>query len=286
MNKRVKFALAVLVLLAIIAASFIYLSKLNIAVLNPKGLIALKERRLMIIAALLMLIVVLPVFVMTIYFAWKYRAGNPQAEHKPDWDNNHIAEAIWWGVPCIIITALAIVTWKSTHELDPYKPLDSDKKPLVIQVVALQWKWLFIYPEQKIATINFVQFPENVPLDFEITADAPMNSFWIPQLGGQIYAMPSMKTQLHLIAHEAGTYNGLSANLSGDGFAGMTFSAKASTEEDFNEWVKAAQQSSKQLDLSEYNTLAQPSKYDPVSLYQLQNEGLFSEILMKYGMPM
>ena len=172
-----------------------------------------------------------------------------------------------------------------TYELDPYKPIVSDVKPMKIQVVALQWKWLFIYPEENIATVNYFQFPQKTPIHFEITADAPMNSFWIPRLGGQIYAMPKMKTELYLMADEPGSYNGASANLSGVGFAGMHFIAEASTDETFQEWVKNAKQSSNTLNLEEYNQLAKPSKNNPVTVYQLEEKDLFHEILMKYMLP-
>src|SRR5690606_1455086 len=144
-----------------------------------------------------------------------------------------------------IMTIIAcIVTWHKTHELDPFKPIESDKKTLTIQVVALQWKWRFIYPEENIATINLVQFPENTPIHFEITADAPMNSFLIPSLGGQIYAMPNMKTELNLIANKRGDFRGISANLSGEGFSGMNFIARSSTEKEYRNWVESVQISS------------------------------------------
>ena len=198
------------------------------AVLDPKGFIAFEERDLLYITALLMLTVVVPVLVLAVVICWKYRAGNKKAKYEPEWDKSWALELVWWGFPCIIVALLSVLTVKSCLDLDPFKPLESDVKPLKIQVVALQWKWLFIYPEQKIATINFVQFPEKTPINFELTADAPMNSFWIPQLGGQIYAMPGMSTKLHLIANEAGSYRGSSSNISGNGFAGMIFTAKKS----------------------------------------------------------
>lgn len=252
----------------------------DIAVLNPKGWIALEERDLMLIAILMMLIVVIPVFVLTIVIAWEYRASN-KAEYSPDWDYSFLAEALWWGFPCAIIFVLSIITWKSSHTLDPYKPLETDAKPLTIQVVALQWKWLFIYPEQNIATVNFLQFPEQVPINFEITADAPMNSFWIPQLGGQIYAMPGMRTKLHLIANEAGSFRGCSANISGAGFSGMTFIAKASSESDFKSWVEMVKQSPSLLGKKEYEALAAPSEYNPEAFYQLHDKVLFDWVVMK-----
>ncbi len=271
--------------LAILLAIFLYPYMLNSAVLDPKGLIALKERDLIYISTLLMLIIVVPVFLLTFAICLKYRVSNKNADYEPEWDYDFLAESIWWGFPCLIILILSIVTWKSTHELDPYKPLESSIKPLKIQVVALQWKWLFIYPDYQIASVNLFQFPEQTPLHFDITADAPMNSFWIPQLGGQIYAMPGMNTKLHLVAHQTGEFRGSSANVSGHGFAGMNFIAKSSTLEEFDNWIKAAQQSSQKLDMNEYYHLALPSEYQPVSLYKLDQDNLYHHILMKYMMP-
>src|SRR5262249_43331219 len=154
-----------------------------------------------------------------------------------------------------------------------------------IQAVALQWKWLFIYPEQSIATINFIQFPEKTPLHFEITADAPMNSFWIPQLGGQIYAMPAMRSRLNLIASETGSFRGCSANISGTGFAGMTFIAVSSSDGDFDEWVQKVKQSPKVMTQQEYQSLVEPSEYDPVAYFVLGQQDLFDQVLMKYMGP-
>ena len=257
----------------------------DVLVLQPKGMIAEKQKSLLIIATLLMLIVVIPVFVLTFFIAWRYRASNTKAKYTPDWSHSHLFESIWWGFPFAIVIALSIVTWKACHELDPFKPLDVATKPISIQAVALQWKWLFIYPEYNIATVNFVQFPEKTPLNFEVTADAPMNSFWIPQLGGQVYAMPAMRTKLHLIADAPGEFTGSSANLSGKGFAGMRFIAKASSQEDFDEWVQQVKQSSPSLTLDEYNALVEPSEYNPAGYYVLKEEGLFDHIVMKYMMP-
>jgi cytochrome o ubiquinol oxidase subunit 2 len=285
MKKVFKVTLVILIVLAAAACTAIYLSNHSIAVLDPKGMIGEKERDLIITASLLMLIVVIPVFALTWAFAWIYREGNVKAKHHPDWEHNYIAEYCWWGVPIFIIAILAVITWKSSHELNPFKPIVTGKKPITIQVVALEWKWLFIYPEQGIAVINFVQFPEKTPINFEITSDAPMNSFWIPQLGGQIYAMPAMRSKLHLIANEPGCFRGCSANISGTGFAGMKLTAKSSSEEDFSQWVQSIRQSSKSLDLDEYHYLLRPSEYDPVSYYILMQEDLFDRILMKYMLP-
>jgi len=279
------FALALLGVLALIVAVWVtvwYMQTHSIAVLDSKGAIGEQQSDLIITASQLMLIIVIPVFIMMIFFAWRYRASNKKAKHAPDWEHNYVAEYCWWGVPLIIIVVLAILTWRSSHRLNPFTPLESDKKALVIQVIALQWKWLFLYPEQGIATLNYVQFPEKTPVAFEITSDAPMNSFWIPQLGGQIYAMPAMRTQLHLIANEPGVFRGASANISGTGFASMHFTAEACSEEKFAEWVSAVRASGQPLGRDEYEALVEPSEKNPVALYVLKQDDLFDAVIMKY----
>lgn len=285
MKKAFKIALASLLILAVLALTALYISSHEIDILSPKGMIGEKERDIIVTALLLMLIVVIPVFFLTWFFAWRYREGNNKGKHAPDWEHNYIAEYCWWGVPMVIVTILGVIAWKSSHTLNPFRPIENGTKPITIQAVALEWKWLFIYPEQGIATVNLVQFPEKTPLNFEITADAPMNSFWIPQLGGQIYAMPAMRSKLHLIANGVGSYRGFSANFSGKGFAGMKFEAKSTTQEDFDQWVTSVKRSPKRLGLAEYAHLVEPSEYDPVSLYNLTDSGLFHNIIMKYLTP-
>ncbi len=270
---------------AFLSSFFSFVQANDTAIYAPKGMIALQEWSLIITTTLLMLIVVVPVFVLTFFFAWKYRATNKHAKYTPDWANNETLEAIWWAIPSVIILVLAVITWKSTHELDPYKPLRSNVKPITIQVVALDWKWLFIYPELHIATVNLVEFPFDTPINFEITADAPMNSFWIPALGGQVYAMPGMKTQLHLIASDVGTYTGTSANFSGSGFSDMKFDAKSVSPREFLEWAYAVKSASSSLTYDEYTRLSLPSKNHPVSLYSSVAPGLYDKIVMKFMVP-
>lgn len=256
-----------------------------ISVLFPVGIIGLEQRNLLYLIQALMLLVIIPVYVLTFVFSWKYRADNPKAKYEPDLVDSTVAEYIWWGLPAIMTLFIAIVTWIKTFELDPFKPLVSDKKEMTVQAVALQWKWLFIYPEEKIASLNFLQIPAKTPIHFEITADAPMNSLWIPHLGGQIYAMPKMKTQLNLIADLPGDYPGSSANISGVGFAGMHFITRASSEEDFQDWVAAAKQSSRILNAEEFERLVTPSENDAPEIYVLEDESLFQQIIMKYMHP-
>jgi cytochrome o ubiquinol oxidase subunit 2 len=254
--------------------------------LNPKGLIASDEKHIMVISVLLMLIIVIPVIILTFGFAWRYRASNTKAVYAPNWSHSTLLEIIWWSVPCIIVSILAVITWTSTHTIDPYQPIASKEKTLTIQAISLEWKWLFIYPEQNIATINYVQFPAGVPVQFLITAEGPMNSFLIPQLAGQIYAMAGMQTKLHLIANEPGYYDGFGANFSGDGFSEMKFIARASSKEEFNEWVKMAQHSTKQLTMNAYNQLIRPSGHNNVQYFASANKDIFATAIMKTMMPM
>ncbi|MEC7838791.1 MAG: ubiquinol oxidase subunit II [Chlamydiota bacterium] len=283
-NKLVFSAIILALILLMQPLEILFFIK-DIDVLFPSGIIALKERNLLIFIQLLMLLIIIPVYIFTFAFSWWYRADNKEAKYDPHLVDHKIAEIAWWGVPLILTAIVAFITYVKTHELDPYKPISAGKKPIHIEVVALQWKWLFIYPEEQIATVNQLKFPSNTPIQFDITADAPMNSFWIPKLGGQIYAMPGMKTTLHLIANEEGTFRGSSANISGKGFAGMTFETEATSEESYEEWVQSIKDSSKTLNLEEYKTLAAPSENNPVELFQLQEENLFHEIIMKYMKP-
>ena len=262
----------------------LFLSTNKVALLNPKGPVAQQQFELLKFAVSLSLFVLIPVLVLAFFIAWKYREKSSEAAEgqTPNLQGNKVVVTIFWLIPIAIISILAIITWQATHNIDPYKPLNSNKEPLTIQVVALQWKWLFIYPEQDIATVNFVQFPEQTPIRFKLTADAPMNSFWIPQLGGQIYAMPGMETQLNLLANSTGEFAGSAAEISGPGFAGMKFVAKSSTEYEFQKWVETVQESGNILTIDEYADLAEPSENNQVAYYSWQ-EGLFESILNKYS---
>ncbi len=282
MSKKYKIGALCLLIIVVLVMAVAYLHGNNIQVLNPKGPIARQERNLIYTALALSLIVVIPVYSLAIIFAVRYREGNTKAKYSPNLSGNRIAETIWWIVPSIIILILAVITWRSSHTLDPYRPIVSKNKPLTIQVVALDWKWLFIYPQQNVASVNLFEFPENTPLDFEITSDAPMNSFWIPQLGGQIYAMPGMSTQLHLLASSQGSFDGSSANISGKGFAGMTFTAKSTSAQTFQNWLMATKHSSTKLGLQQYDKLMQPSENNPPSYYSLADSNLYYSIIDKY----
>jgi len=284
MNKKHKITGIALVILGFLSLVVWYLHRTNIPVLEPKGQIGLQERNLLLFALGLSLVVVIPVFSLLFFIAWKYRESNTTAKYSPDFDHSRIAEAIWWLIPSVLIGILSVVAWNSSHTLDPYRPLSSTTPQMTIQVVALDWKWLFIYPEQHIATVNVVQFPKNTPIDFEITSDSVMNSFWIPQLGGQIYSMPGMSTQLHLIANQYGSFKGLSANISGTGFAGMTFVAQSSSEKSFNSWTRTVRSHSP-LTMSAYNVLLHPSQNNKTAYYSSPQANLYATILAKYDGP-
>ncbi len=252
------------------------------AVLQTRGEVGNRERDLLYFAAFLALLVLVPVYIMIFVFAWRYRAGHKK-KYQPNWDSDKRFETIWWAIPVAIISVLAVVTWVTSHSLDPYKALASTKQPLRVQVIALEWKWLFIYPDQDAASVNELMIPANRPVEFSITADAPMNSFWIPQLGGQIYAMNGMVTKLHLVADQPGDYRGMSSNISGTGFADMQFMTHAVSDQAFNAWVDSihAHENTEDLTLASYKQLAKPST-SQVQLYHLHDPTVFNEVVMKY----
>jgi cytochrome o ubiquinol oxidase subunit 2 len=266
-------------------ATLVILCGCDAVMLNPKGIIAYQERNLIFTALGLMMIVVIPTFILTFVFAWRYRESNKAAKYDPKFTHSTIVEVVCWGVPVIICIILGSIIWRTTHELDPYKPLDSDIKPVTVQVVALNWKWLFIYPEQNIATVNFVEFPVNVPVNFRITSDAPMNSFWIPQLSGQIYAMAGMQTKLHIMATAEGDFNGNGASYSGEGFSGMKFIARVVDKDQFNEWVKQVRQSKNNLTGANYLQLVKSSENNPVEYYGQVRANLYDDIIMQFMVP-
>jgi len=272
-------------ILSLIAGA-ILLSGCDSALLSPKGQVGMEQRSLILTAFGLMLIVVIPAILMAVVFAWKYRASNTNAKYSPNWSHSNKVEAVVWTVPILIIVFLGILTWKSTHALEPSKPLDSTEKPVEIQVVALDWKWLFIYPEQGIATVNQIAFPANRPVNFKITSNSVMNSFFIPTLGSQIYAMAGMQTQLHLIANEPGTFDGISSNFSGRGFSGMKFKAIATPDDaTFEQWVAKAKQSPDTLNtMDDFTKLAAPGENHPVEYFSSVKADLFKSVIDQFQM--
>ena len=248
-------------------------------VLSPKGDVGMHERTLILVALALMCVVVIPTIVLTLVFAWRYRASNTKATYAPKWSHSNAIEVVMWSIPCIIVLILGVITWTSTHELDPYRPLDSKAKPVTIQAVSLDWKWLFIYPDYGVASVNQIALPVNVPVNFEITSGSVMNAFFIPRLGSQVYAMAGMETQLHLIAREPGTYTGLSSNYSGAGFSDMHFDAVATSADGFKAWIAKAKAASGTLDTAAYQSLLEPSRKVPVSYYGSVAPDMFGYIL-------
>lgn len=275
----VAFAIGVVVVCLglIVAATYGH----SMPVLDTHGLIANEQRNLIYLVTGLGLIIVIPVFIMLFTIAWKYRDTNTKARYQPEFDGSRVLEGFWWGIPIIIIVILAIITGFTTHSLDPYKPIESSAKTVNIQVVALQWRWLFIYPDNNIATLNYVNIPEDTPVHFSITADAPMNSFWIPALAGQIYAMSGMSTQLYVMADEAGDYRGVSANLSGEGFADMDFMVHAMSTSSFADWADNAAFSNDQLSMDSYNNIAEQSTDKTHKTFMLLQPTLYNDIIMK-----
>ena len=264
----------------------------NTVVMNPSGDIAAQQAHLVTVSTLLMLLIIVPVIVLIVLFAWRYRKSNTEAKYEPDWDHSTQLELVIWGAPLLIIIALGLITWISTHLLDPYRPLarldanhpiSANTKPLVVEVVALDWKWLFIYPEQGIATVNELVTPVNVPVRFKITASSVMNSFYIPALAGQIYAMPGMQTTLNAVMNQTGVYDGFSANYSGAGFSHMRFKYHGVSTGDFDSWVAKAkaeaQAGGKTLDRANYLTLEKPSQSDPIRHYGAIDPALYDAIL-------
>ncbi|AKC32227.1 ubiquinol oxidase subunit II [Candidatus Pantoea carbekii] len=271
---------------SIITVNTILLSGCDSALLNPKGQIAIEQRSLILTAFGLMLIVVIPAILMAILFSWKYRASNPNAKYSPNWSHSNKIEAIVWIIPILIILFLGIMTWKSTHILEPSKSLVHEVNPVDIDVVALDWKWLFIYPKFRIATINQIAFPTNTPVNFNITSNSVMNSFFIPTLGSQIYAMAGMQTKLHLIANKPGIFNGFSSNFSGRGFSGMKFKAIATKNKiDFQKWISKVRESAHRLmNMNDFEKLALPSENHPVEYFSIANPDLFKQIIKKFIM--
>jgi len=266
----------------------ILLAGCNTVVLNPSGDIANQQGRLIIISTILMLLIIVPVIALTVLFAWRYRKGNTAARYEPDWDHSTQLELVIWGAPLLIIIALGLLTWISTHTLDPYRklsrldaqrPIPENVKPLTVEVVALDWKWLFIYPEQGIATVNEMAAPVDRPIEFKITASTVMNSFYIPALAGQIYAMPGMQTQLNAVINKPGEFEGFSANYSGAGFSDMRFKFHGVSNEDFDAWVKKVKSSGGALQRAQYMALEKPSIKDPVQHFNAVDGTLFHAVL-------
>ncbi|WP_028919056.1 ubiquinol oxidase subunit II [Pseudoxanthomonas suwonensis] len=259
----------------------------NTILLNAPGDVARQQGNLIIVSTLLMLIIIVPVISLTLFFAWRYRASNTRATYKPDWDHSLQLELVIWACPLLIIIALGAITWITTHTLDPYRPLDriaenkpvpAGVEPLEVQVVSLDWKWLFVYPEQGIATVNELAAPVDRPIRFKLTSSTVMNAFYVPALAGMIYTMPGMQTELNAVISDAGEYEGFSSNYSGAGFSGMRFRFHALDEAGFDRWVQQVRGGDR-LDRDAYLELEKPSEREPVRHFGNVEEGLYDAIL-------
>ncbi|MBC7684446.1 MAG: ubiquinol oxidase subunit II [Bdellovibrionales bacterium] len=280
--------IAPLVRRAMLLSPLALLGACNTVVMKPAGDIAAQQAQLIVVSTVLMLLIIVPVIILVIVFAWRYRSSNTSATYLPDWDHSTGLELVIWGAPLLIIIALGLVTWISTHVLDPYRPLSridaarplpAGAKPLVVEVVALDWKWLFIYPELGIATVNELVAPVDVPVRFKLSASNVMNSFYIPALAGQIYAMPGMQTTLNAVINKGGVYDGLSANYSGAGFSDMRFKFHGLDGAAFEAWVSSVKAGGGALDRSAYLQLAQPSIKVAVRHFSTAEAGLFDAIV-------
>ncbi|MFP3543503.1 ubiquinol oxidase subunit II [Rhizobium sp. SIMBA_035] len=282
MQKLVKFSRLLSVL------PLMMLAGCNMVVMSPSGDIASQQADLILVSTFLMLLIIVPVLFLTLFFAWRYRRSNTAATYDPEWHHSTRLEVVIWSAPLAIIIALGAITWISTHKLDPYRPLDridaersipADTKPLTVEVVALDWKWLFFYPDLGIATVNELAAPVDVPINFKITASSVMNSFYIPALAGQIYAMPGMQTRLHAVINKEGEYEGFSANYSGDGFSHMRFKFHGLNQQGFDDWVARVKSQGTALNRDTYLKLEKPSEREPVRYYASADKDLYDAIL-------
>jgi cytochrome o ubiquinol oxidase subunit 2 len=271
-------AIAVWLRAASIMGAAVLLASCGEGVLDPHGPVGKAERVILYDSTVIMLAVVIPVILLTLAFAWWFRAGNKQAGYRPDWEFSGRIEMIIWSIPALVILFLGGIAWTSSHDLDPPAPLADSTAPLDIEVISLDWRWLFIYPHEGIASLNRLVVPAGVPLRFRLTSTTVMNSFFVPQLGSQIYAMPNMVTRLNLKADEPGTFEGLSAQFSGDGFSDMRFDLVSTKAEDFEEWVNTTKTQGGVLDATTFEALVKPAKAAGVQTYAQVSEGLFDRI--------
>jgi cytochrome o ubiquinol oxidase subunit 2 len=260
----------------------------DMVVMSPSGDIAAQQRDLIVISTILMLLIIVPVMALTLFFAWKYRESNKDADYAPEWDHSARLEIVIWSAPLAIIIALGTITWISTHKLDPYRPLEridasrpiaQGTKPLTVEVVALDWKWLFIYPDYGIATINELAAPVDVPISFKITSSSVMNSFYVPALAGQVYAMTGMQTKLNAVINKEGIYNGFSANYSGPGFSHMRFTFHGLSPENFDGWIAKVRTRGGVLGRQEYLEIEKPSEREPVRYFGSVDSKLYDAIV-------
>lgn len=256
----------------------------DVVLFNPKGPVAGDQHRLMVVSILIMFGIAVPTLFLLYFFAWRYREGGKKTTVKNRSSNDKLFAFAFWTIPAVFVLMLMSQMLPATQKLEPQKPIASENEPLTVQVVALRWKWLFIYPKQNIATVNFVQIPVDTPVQFELTADeAPMNSFWIPHLGGQLYAMTGHQNRLNLMADTKGDYEGSAAEINGAGFSGMRFTTRVSLKENFDLWVGETKKSTNELGAAEYAKLLEPSKDHPTAFYGNADPKIYGNILNKYA---
>ena len=261
------------------AALCFLVSACNRGVLDPAGPIAAQEKQLLINSTAIMLAIIIPTMIATVAFAWWFRAGNKKATYLPDWEYSGAVEMVVWGIPILTIMLLGGITWIGSHDLEPSRPLKSDKPPLKVDVVSLDWKWLFIYPDQGIATVNQLVVPAGTPVSYRLTSATVWNVFWVPQMGSMIYTMPRMTTRLNLQADRQGSFNGLSGHFSGDGFPGMQFQVRSLPPEQFAAWAQGSRGKGLALDGPAYAELSKPSSYVKPITYGAVAPGLFDAIV-------
>jgi cytochrome o ubiquinol oxidase subunit 2 len=254
-------------------------------ILDPAGPIGAAEKQIMLNSLAIMLAIIIPVIIATFAFAWWYRAGNRKAEYRPDWDYSGAIELVVWSIPLLTVILLGGIAWIGSRDLEPSRPLVSKTQPLRVDVVSLDWKWLFIYPDQGIAAVNQLVVPVNTPLDLHLTSATVWNVFFVPQLGTMIYTMPGMTTRLHLQADRPGVYDGQSSQFSGDGFSGMHFKVHAVSRDSFASWASTARSAGKPLDAKAYAALARPSSYVPPAIYGGVAPGLFNAVATMKPLP-
>jgi cytochrome o ubiquinol oxidase subunit 2 len=262
-----------------VAAASLALSGCNRGILDPVGPIAAQEKQILINSTAIMLAIIIPTMIATVAFAWWFRRGNTKATYRPDWEYSGAIEMVVWAIPALTIMLLGGITWISSHDLDPGRPLKSDKPPLNVEVVSLDWKWLFIYPDQGIATVNQLVVPAGTPVNFRLTSATVWNSFFVPQMGTMIYTMPRMTTQLNLQADKTGEFQGLSSHFSGDGFPGMQFKVQSLPADQFAMWAQGARGQGGALDPQSYAELSKPSSYVKPITYGAVAPGLFEAIV-------
>ena len=264
------------------------LSGCHLVLLHSAGAVAARQSGLMVASVFLMLLIIVPVLVAIAVIAWRYRASANPPDYDPDWEHSSTLELVVWAAPLMIIIALGAMTWIGTHQLDPYRPVDHADyphsvapgvKPLRIEVVSLEWKWLFLYPDYHIATVNQVAAPVGVPIQFHLTAATMMDSFFVPAIAGQIYTMPGMQTVLHAVVDRPGSYRGFSANFSGSGFTDMRFRFLGMSAGDFARWVARVKAGGGDLNRTAYLRLAAPSRAEPVHTYATFSPDLYARIL-------